>query len=206
MSKWIRDNLVLVSGIVLPVLLVIGFFILNNLPRMMADPPRHDFLVIGYQYNYQNPVSYHLEFEVREGKLNGRVLPADANGQYANRQHAVIFVYRVAEERYEQITFDLPKNLDPLPEPVALDLGKAAELTLDKRIQSPDGYQFEFQPYQGRGGILGEIFGMNRRYESNYVLKKGSNYVNLPDPSIDPYYYQNDLQFMGWIVEPEAAP
>lgn len=205
MGKWIRDNLVLVSGIVLPVLLVIGFFILNSIPRIIADPPRHDFVVIGYQYHYQNPVTYYLDFEVRDGKLGGRVVPDEAGNPHSNRQHALIFVYRVAEERYEEITFDLPENLDQLAEPVALDLGKAAELELDKRIQSPDGYQFEYQGYRGSGGILGEIFGMNRRYESNYVLKKGSSYVNLPDPSTDPYYYQNDLQFMGWVVGQEGA-
>ena len=204
MSKWIRENLVLVSGIVLPVLLVVGFFILNNIPRVMSDPPQFDFLVIGYQYNYQNPATYYLEFEVRDNRLSGRAVPVNPTMPYSNRQHAAIFVYRAADARYEEITYDLPEGLDQLTEAVALDLGEAAELNLDKRIQSPDGYQFEYLGYQGRGGILGEIFGMNRRHESNHVLKKGSNYVNLPDPSTDPYYYQNDLQFMGWIIDPEA--
>ena len=55
MGKWIKDNLVLVSGIVLPVLLIIGFFILSNLPRVLADPPQYDFLLVAYRYDYQQP-------------------------------------------------------------------------------------------------------------------------------------------------------
>ena len=75
MGKWIKENLVLVSGILLPVLLVGGFFILSNLPKVLNDPPVYDFLLVGYHYDYQNPGNYYLSFEVRDGKLEGRAIP-----------------------------------------------------------------------------------------------------------------------------------
>lgn len=206
MHKWIRQNLVLVSGILLPVLLVAAFFVLNSMPRILTDPPGHDFLVVGYQNDYQNPSNYYLSFEVRDGKLHGRAIPYTEDNRQFNRQHAAIFLYHVADQSFEEIAFDLPANLENIEEPISLDLGEAGKLNLDKRIKSPDGYQFEFQGYRGGGGILGEIFGMNRDYESNYVLKKDSSYVNVPDPSIDPSYYQNELHFMGWIVPEDSAP
>lgn len=82
MGKWIKENLVLVSGILLPVLLVVGFFVLSNVTRVLADPPTYDFLLVGYRYDRQRPLDYQVAFEVKDGKLNGQVIP-DAKG-YAN--------------------------------------------------------------------------------------------------------------------------
>jgi len=201
MSKWIKDNLVLVSGILLPVLLVGGFFLLNRMPGILADPPTYDFLVVAYQYDYQSPSDYYLSFEVRDGKLSGQVSPRNEEHNYANRQKAGIFLYRAKSNTFEEILFDLPAGLNELEESIAIDLTSLAHLHLDKRSQSPDGYQFEFLGYSGRGGLLGEIFGMGRSYENNYVLKQGSNHISLPALSIDLNQYQNDLEFMGWVVQ-----
>jgi hypothetical protein len=206
MGKWIRENLVLVSGIVLPLLLVGGFLVLNSMPRMLADPPEYDFLLVGYRYDYQNPGNYYLAFEVRDGQLTGRAIPKGENQQHLNRQYAGIFLYRAQDQAFEEIVFDLPAGIEDLEESLELDLGDANKLKLDKRKTSPDGYQFEYLGYRGRGGLLGEIFGMSRRYESNYVLKKGSAYIDLPAPTPDPYYYQNELHFMGWVVNEDTRP
>ena len=205
MGKWIKENLVLVSGIVLPVLLVAGFFVLNTAPRMLADPPKYDFVLVGYRYDYRHPSEYYLSFEVRNGKLTGRAIPRSESNAYVNRQHASIYRYDAATNTFEEIVYELPEDLDSIEEPVSLSLTETSELTLDKRSQSPDGYTFEFRGYRGRGGLLGEIFGMRRRYESNHVLKKGNAHFDLPEPAASPYY-QNDLHFMGWIIEPGNVP
>jgi hypothetical protein len=204
MGKWIKENLVLVSGILLPVLLVCGFFILSNAPRMLADPPTYDFVLVGYRYDYQHPSDYFLSFEVRDGHLNGRAVPKDEGNANLNRQYAGIFRYNAAANTFEEIVYELPEGLDGIEEPIPLLLTETRDLTLDKRRQSPDGYTFEFLGYRGRGGLLGEMFGMRRRYQSDYVLKKDSAYVDLPKPASDPYY-QNDLHFMGWIIEEGSA-
>lgn len=205
MSKWIRENLVLVSGIVLPALLVIGFFILNSIPRMLADPPAHDFLLVAYRYDYQNPRDYYLSFEVRDGKLSGIVAPQGDKNSYGNRQFARIYRYNAADNNFEEIAFDLPSSLETIEEPVPIDLAEAGKLPLDKRRESPDGYHFEFLGYRGRGGLLGEIFGMSRSYDSNHVLQKGSHYFDLPQLPDDPYHNQNDVHFIGWVVDQEVS-
>lgn len=205
MSGWIRKNLVLIGGIVLPVLLVIGFFILSAAPRALADPPQYDFLLVGYRYDYQHPANYYLSFEVRDARLTGRVLRKDNNTAHFNRQYAGIFRYRAATNTFDEIIFDLPEGLDDIEEPVVLALEETAALKLDKRHKSPDGYTYEYLGYRGRGGLLGEMFGMRRRYESNYVLKKDNAYIDLPTPASNPYY-QNDLHFMGWIIEEDNSP
>jgi hypothetical protein len=205
MGKWIRDNLVLVSGIVLPVLLVGGFFLLNKAPRILSDPPEYDFVLVGYRYDYQHPSNYYLSFEVRDGKLTGRAVPRDEQNVNINRQYAGIFRYDAASATFTEIVYELPEGLDDIDEPIPLELAETSGLKLDKRRQSPDGYVFEFLGYSGWGGLLGEMFGMRRRYESGYVLKKDSVYIDLPRPAADPYY-QNDLHFMGWVIEEGGAP
>jgi hypothetical protein len=204
MGKWIKENLVLVSGILLPVLLVGGFFVLNNAPRMLADPPKYDFVLVAYRYDYQHPSDYFLSFEVRDGHLTGRAVPRDESNANTNRQYANIFRYNAAANTFEEIVYELPEGLDGIEEPIPLLLAETSDLTLDKRRQSPDGYTFEFLGYRGRGGLLGEMFGMRRHYDSDFVLKKDSAYVGLPKPASDSYY-QNDLHFMGWIIEEDGA-
>jgi len=205
MKQWIKQNLVLLSGIVLPVLLVGAFFVLSNLPTQLADPPRYDFLLVGYRYDYQHPGSYYLSFEVRDDRLTGKVVPKEDGNSGYNRQTASIYRYSAANNTFEEIEYDLPENLEDLGKTVPLSLEKTRDLKLDKRSVSPDGYKFEYLGYGGRGGLLGEIFGMDRGYDSNYVLTKGSAHFDLPMPSSDTWY-QDDLHFMGWIIGEGGAP
>ena len=205
MAKWIKENLVLISGILLPVLLVAGFFVLNKAPSILADPPKYDFLLVAYRYDSQHPSDYSLSFEVREGKLNGRVIPKGQANAHLNRQYAGIFRYRADENTFDEIIYELPQGLEGLEKPIPIPLEETSNLTLDKHIESPDGYSFEFLGYRGRGGLLGEIFGMGRRYESEYVLKKNGAYFSLPKPASEQYYNQYDIHFMGWVIEEGKA-
>lgn len=205
MGNWIRQNLVLISGIVLPILLVGGFFALSSAPRMLTDPPGYDFLLVAYRYDYRIPADYYLSFEVRNNRLTGRAIPRDESNAHLNRQHAGIFRYVAAHNTFEEIVYDLPEDLDGIGEAVPLPLIATAALKLDKRRKSPDGYTYEYLGYRGSGGLLGEMFGMRRRYESDYVLKKDSAYFSLPQPVSAPYY-PSDLHFMGWIIEEGATP
>jgi len=206
MGKWIKENLVLISGIILPVLLVGGFFVLSRAPAMLADPPEYDFILVGYHYDYQHETNYFLDFEVRDGHLTARAVPRAENQVNYNQQNARLFRYDVEENSFEELVYELPKDLESLEEPVQLDLGIAGSLKLDKRIKSPDGYEFEFVGYRGRGGLLGEIFGMRRHYESSYILKKDGAYFDLPLPSSDHYTYQYDQHFMGWVLDEGPGP
>lgn len=206
MRKWVKDNLVLVSGILLPVLLVGSFFILNSAPRLLTDPPRYDFVLVAYHYDYQHPTDYFLSFEVRDGKLSGKVVPRNEKNANINRQTASVFRYNATENSFEEIIYDLPEGLEGIDEPIPLLLAGTDDLMLDKRRQSPDGYSFDFLGYRGRGGLLGEMFGMGRRYESGYVLKKGSANFELPKPASNSNYYQNNLHFMGWVIDEDVAP
>lgn len=198
MKKWLSENLVLASGILLPVLLIGAFFILNSAPKLLSDPPKYDFIAVAYSYDYQHRSNYFLSFEVSDGKLKGKALPSKENAT-SNRQKADVLRYNASTNSFEELIYDLPDEVETIDEPTPLSLPESDKLTLDKRAQSPDGYRFEFVGYRGRGGLLGEIFGTRSRYESGYILKKGNAAFELPNPTSNANYYQNNLEFMGWI-------
>ena len=200
MGTWLRQNLVLVSGIVLPVLLVAGFLVLERAPGLVADPPGYDFLVVGYRYDAQHPRNYQLSFEVSRGRLQGRATPVSDNHAYPNRQHASLFRYSAANHAFTEIAWDMPEGLDSLEEPMDFQVEEVKNLQLDKARRSPDGYVFEYAGYRGRGGLLGELFGMGRRYDSSYVLSRDGAIFTLPSLSPAPHYYGNDLHFVGWVT------
>ena len=206
MLNWIKNNLVLVSGIVLPVLLVLGFLILQSIPRALTDAPKYDFLVAAFRYDAQQLRNYDLSFEVRDTHLQGRANPRTDRNTYSNRQHATLFRYRAKDNRFDEVPFDLPETLDSIESVTTFPIDEVADLKLDKSSRSPDDFVFEYVGYRGRGGILGEIFGMGRRNNNYYVLSQGSAWFDLPLPAADMQYYGNDLAFLGWVMPATTAP
>jgi len=199
MLRWVRDNLVLVAGIVLPVLLVAGFLLVQGTPRLLGDPPTHDFLAAGIRYVPQQADDHRLSFEVRDQRLVLHATPvSDKNGPVAQQLH--LFRYSAANNSFDEVVFERPAGLETLDSPVSEVLEETRELRLDKSLRSPDGYLFEFAGYRGRGGLLGELFGMGRRYDSQYVLSRDGAWFPLPAPDGNRYYYGNDLSFLGWVV------
>ena len=207
MGNFIKKNLVLVAGITLPVLLIISFLILTHAPRIALEPPQYDFLVVGYRYDHQHLRNYYLNFEVKDGKLRGRVTPKDDTSTYQNQQHARIFRYDANDNSFEEISYDLPDGLEDLEKQTTFQVAETSGLSLDKKTKSPDNYSFEYLGYRGRGGLLGEVFGMGRRYDNQYVLSKNGAYFDLPQPaSLPPYYYGHNLTFLGWVIADGGAP
>jgi len=205
LGRFIKDNAVLIAGIVLPVVLVAGFMILSHIPKSLLDPPQYDFLLVVQSYDQQQHLGYNLAFEVRDGRLTGKATPRDGNN-YSKSQRASLFRYKADGNVFEELVFELPENLDELEKPLTFPIAEVQNLKLDKRAQSPDGYTFEYLGYRGGGGLLGELFGSRRRYESSCVLKKDSAYFDLPAPISKLNYYSQNLFFIGWVIDEGNAP
>ena len=148
LGKFIKDNAVLIAGIVLPVLLVAGFMILSHIPKTLLDPPQYDFLLVAQSYDQQQHLGYNLAFEVRDGRLTGKATPRDGNN-YSNSQRANLFRYKADGNVFEELVFELPENLDELEKPLTFPIVEVQDLELDKRAKSPDGYTFEYLGYRG---------------------------------------------------------
>ena len=194
--------MVLVAGIALPVLLVIGFLMLAYVPKAMLAQPKYDFLVVGYRYDRNHIRTYHLNFEVKNGIVNGRIIPTkEGANNYHQRQHAALFLYDTTSNSFEEIIYDLPEGVDELEKTMSFPVQALSGLAFSKKQTSPDGYSFKYLGYQGRGGLLGEVFGMRRRYDSHYVLTQDGAHFELPNPAHQPnYYYGHNLSFVGWVA------
>ena len=205
MGKFIKDNAVLIAGIILPIVLVVGFMILSHIPKALLDPPQYDFLLVVQSYDQQQHLNYNLAFDVRDGRLTGHVTPR-VGGNYSNNQRASLFQYKADGNVFEELVYELPENIDELEKPMTFPVAEVQNLKLEKRMQSPDGYTFEYLGYRGGGGLLGEMFGSRRRYESSCVLKKDSAYFDLPAPTPKLNYYSQNLRFIGWVIDEGNVP
>ena len=205
-TQWIRNNLVLLSGIVLPLLLVIGFMLLRGAPTMLGEPSAYDFLLVAWQQDVHQPRDFRLTFEVREERLQARAVPLDDQDASGYRPGARLFRYNAAARSWTELTYDLPESVDTQGGPLSLTVPGAAGLRLDKASRSPDGFVFEFAGYSSRGGLLGELFGMGRHYDGEYVLNRDGARFPLARPDGNTGYYGQELQFLGWVIDESAAP
>lgn len=199
MAAWIRKNLVLVAGIVLPVLLVAGFLLLQSAPALVGDPPRHDFLAAGYLYNPRITGDYTLTFEVEDGRLQGVARPID-DDNYRDRLRAELYRYDAREQRFIRLDWKRPDISDGAEETVRFKIPETAGLKLDRSARSPDGYSLEWVGYRGRGGLLGELFGFGYRPGNNWALMRNGGTFELPAFESGQYYGRDQLMFLGWVT------
>ena len=96
-------------------------------------------------------------------------------------------------ETVREITIDSSKFTDG----AEVLLEETKNMAINTSATSPDGYVLDMSNYGG-GGLLGGLFG-GGDYNNNYRLKKGA--VGYKIPNMQPNYYYNQLQFVGWIVK-----
>lgn len=100
-----------------------------------------------------------------------------------------------SDENYETRLFLHDTELNQSRE---LSLSEARALTLDKKITAPDGIAMEWK--YSRGGNFFPFFDGPSRY--GYYLTRGNvrDRLNLVGDN-ERSYYQDDLLFLGWVVE-----
>ena len=115
-------------------------------------------------------------------------------------------LYDAMNNSFEEVIYDLPEGVDDLEKPLSFSVPGLLGINFSKKQTSPDGYRFKYLGYRGRGGLLGEVFGMRRRYDSHYVLTQDGANFELPNPSHQPnYYFGQNLSFVGWVVSKGAS-
>lgn len=204
MAEWIKKNLVLVAGIVLPAALVAAFALLQGVPRYVGESPQYDFLVAAYRYDAQHPSDYTVTFEVSEGRLQGRATRIKDARVNPNRRRAVLYRYDAKADRFNEIEWEEPAELEAAGKRFDFSLQETRHLKLDNVRRSPDGFEFEFAGYRGGGGMLGALFGMDRGYDRRFVLTREDAHYALPELDTRPYAYGRDVHFLGWVVQAEA--
>jgi len=193
MKKLIKENLVLVIGLSLPILLIVLFFLATVVPKSFGTPPQYELLFTTQKYEYEYSPVYLVDFKVLNNQLVAKVKKNDDKNRNYNSKK--LMAYNAKTESVREITIDLAKAAEAGDDKdVVLDETK--DLKIDASPISPDGYQLEGTNF-GSSGLVGGLFGGGNR-NSGYRIKKGA--VAYKVETTQPDYYYSDFKFVGWII------
>ncbi len=191
MKKFIKENLVLVLGLTLPLLLIVLFFFASILPKMLGEPPQYAMLFVSTNYQYNDKVDYILDFDIDNERVVVKLKDKE-DKKYSSERTEKLFVYDGKSQTVREIKVDDSGLIKNVEVPVA----EASKMVVDSSRISPDGYTFSGRQYGSRG-LIGGLFGGSGR--SNHRIVKGN--VSYKLPINWPRYYYNQLTFLGWVVE-----
>jgi hypothetical protein len=197
-AKFVKDNLVLVVGLTLPIVLMAVFLALSVIPDM-ADPPKYDLVFSSQEYP-STPVPITLRLVVKDGVLVAQYTRPPGQQAFSGGWKK-LFVYEASSRRVRQLTFGFPPDMATLEGTREEPVPSAAGLRLDTTLQSPDGYELSFGDRRG-GGLMLEIFGGSRSYEPR--LRKGGRSVPITAAPGDPFAY-GGIEFIGWVTARNMA-
>jgi hypothetical protein len=193
MKNFIKENLVLVIGLSLPILLIVIFFLATVVPKSFGTPPQYELLFTTLKYEYENSPVYLVHFKVVNHQLVAKVRKNDDKNRNYNSKK--LMAYNAKTETVREITIDLAKAAEAGDDNDVI-LDETKDLKVDASVVSPDGYQLEGSNY-GNSGLVGGLFGGGNR-NSGYRIKKGA--VAYKVETTQPNYYYNDFKFVGWVV------
>lgn len=195
MKNFIKNNLVLVVGLTLPLLLILLFFVATVIPKAFSAPPQYEMLFTTARYDYQNPPDYHLDFMIKDQKLMVKPRKIDDKNRMAYHTK-LLMAYDGRSETVREISLDMTQ-VEKIAAGNDAVLQETGGWIIDASPVSPDGYTLEGPNYRG-GGLVGDIFGGGYR-NHGYRLKKDSVGYRIPDTQ--GVYYYNQMQFIGWVIK-----
>jgi hypothetical protein len=198
--RFLQGNLVLVAAFVLPAAVAALFVLATAIPRWTVPLPAHDLVLRVEQPYTSPPPEVTVEFSVRDGRVEAIVRPVarpdPALGvPYAQRWALLIFDHTAM--RVREIPVDLPRSV-PQGETRTVAIDALAGRYVTTGDTAPDGYRVTSLSTSGGGGIVGELFGMNRRYRHGMSIGKDGRTIelDLPAPYRDAY---GVIAPLGWI-------
>ncbi len=195
MKKFVKENLVLVVGLTLPLLLILLFFVATVIPKALSTPPQYEMLFTTMRYDYQNPPDCDLDFTVKNQKLMVKSRKID-HQQRMGYHTKLLMAYDGKTETVREISIDITQAAQIADGKEAL-LQETNDWIIDASPVSPDGYKLDLPSYRS-SGLVGDIFGGGHRNNA-YRLKKDSIAYRIPDTQ--GVYYYNQMQFVGWVIK-----
>ena len=189
MNSFFKDNIALIAGISLPLILTLVFFLSTQIGEISEDPPQYKLVFATHYHSYNTSHIYRLSVE--DQRLRYKYFPPDEDQDYLVHSAPQLYVYDPALDETREI--ELPDIPNPREE-MDVIVEELAEARMSKSAESPDGYVFEYE-YRGGGNLMTELFGGGYRNRSHYTLRKGSHRIRVPQA------YRYDSHFVGWIIE-----
>jgi hypothetical protein len=196
-KNFFKDNLVLVVGLALPVILMVGFMLAQAIPATVTDPPKYDMIFSTNEYDGAKNLAVSANFVVKDNALT--VQYTKVASQYGNTYWPKLYRYDAKTKQVTQLTFGYPDDMDKI-EGVRTDTVEATKgLKISTAQVSPDGYEMTNENYR-HGGLVNDILWDFNRGAGETRLRKGAASVKLTTNNGQTFYYGNGT-FIGWVVE-----
>lgn len=200
MTKFLKDNFVLVVGLTLPILLMIGFIVFSTLPRSLSNPPQHDLIFATPDYSgSSNTLPVTVMLVVKDGVLKAqytRLAPAPGGGYYGGGWKK-LYRYQAGPQTVRELPFGIPPDIAAIAQTREDVVEATKDLKLDTTLRAPDGYELDYR--SGRsGGLLTDIFGGSSSREPR--LRKNASSVRLRTGDGRTSFYAGNVEFIGWVV------
>ncbi len=200
-GNFIKDNLALVAGIAVPVLLVVGFLLTSTLGKLFTAPPAHTAYFVLQESDYKKKASASTNITVGDdGTLIVTITPVQArNDDSYYTQSDVLVTYDAAKDKLTEHRLTIPQGKTK----GTFTPDEFKNLRLNTQAQAADGYSVT---HGGRGGrsLMADIFIASPA--DGYRIRKNGAVYRMPERAVNglntSYYnrYYN-LRFLGWGAE-----
>jgi hypothetical protein len=183
--RFLRGNIVLVAAFVLPAIVAVLFILATVIPNWTVPPPQHDLVVRVEQPYASPPPDVSVEFAVRDGQVEAIVRPVvrpDPSIGVPYTQRWALLLFDHTAMRVREIPVDVPRSV-PQGETRIVAIDALAGRHVTGGDTAPDGYRVASLSGYGGGGIVGELFGMNRRYRPGISIGKDGRTIPLELPA-----------------------
>lgn len=189
MRRFLKENLILVIGISLPIFLVVVFYLAAVIPKMLVKPPKTDLLYLTTSYPHDG-----ITTEIKDGTLKIWITPQVRKGSLPMPR---LFRFNAKTKTSTEIpiTVSTAPGVIVANKQEELIIPDIKNLKLNTQNISPDGYKVEISS-PNVGGVVNLLF-LNTTKRTLIISKKG-NVVNISEENNN-LHGQKSIKFLGWI-------
>lgn len=191
-----KENLVLVIGLSLPVLLVVLFFAASVLPKLMTPPPQYPLYFTVESYRPLGVTDKYAIYGVDKGALVATIRTRQKD-TYAPRMALIVYDGKTNSARDISLQ---PSAIDNAPDNSKIVIEETKNVKLDTSNKAPDGYSLERETsgYHSRGLVV-DLFGGGDYNLHPRIVKGNAAYkVRIVEDSRISYY--GGFSFLGWGI------
>lgn len=193
MKSFIRENLLIVVSIALPLVVIILFALASTIPSLFATPPEYDLLLSLHDRATSNSSQIRYNFVIRDGQLKASVYEIEKTTYQGNPR---LFLYQHSSGALKEISFQIPADIGDLTDSTEVAVPEFIGRELSATLLSPDGY--EFRGRRSGGGLMTDLFG-GRRNRTDVSIAKDGAVIRIRLPSSD--YWYNNVRFVAWVIK-----
>jgi hypothetical protein len=183
MKRFLQKNIVLVAGIMLPLILIVTFWLATILPPYFVSAPQYNLILT------TNSIS-NIKFDVVDKKLKIRILCSKKTcPSTQDTTHPLLYIFDVKSRKLIEINTNLPSVTHYTSSAMmAISTPALVNTTINTSSTSPDGYQYN-DGYYYMGLLTGSF------YDQPFISKNGYH-IPLLTTTKNNYH----MRLIGWII------